>query len=218
MIELATLVTAFTTLFVIVDPIGLAPLFVAMTAGMSDSQRRKIAARALLTSAGLMLLFLLLGDAVLRFIGISVPAFRIAGGVLLFLTALDMLFERRQARRRDNAEEASDAVEAEPDHDPSIFPLALPLIVGPGAITTLILLTAEADAVGYAAIYGVALVVLATVWIASLLANPLARVLGSVGLNVVTRVLGMLLAALAVQFIIDGLHGSGFGLPFPGAE
>ncbi|PHP29566.1 MarC family protein [Limimaricola cinnabarinus] len=215
MIEIATLVTAFTTLFVIVDPIGLAPLFVAMTAEMTAAQRRKVAARALLTSAGLMLLFLLLGDAVLRFIGISVPAFRIAGGVLLFITALDMLFERRQARRRDNAE---GAVEAEPDQDPSIFPLALPLIVGPGAITTLILLTAEAGPAGYAAIYGVALAVLATVWIAFALAGPLARVLGPVGLNVVTRVLGMLLAALAVQFIIDGLHGSGFGLPFPGAN
>jgi len=204
-IEIATLVTAFTTLFVIVDPIGLAPLYVAMTAGMSPAQRRGV------TSAVLMLLFLVLGDAVLRFIGISVPAFRIAGGVLLFLTALDMLFERRQARRRDNAEEG-----AEPDQDPSIFPLALPLIVGPGAITTLILLTAEATSpLGYAAIYGVALSVLATVWIAFALADPLARVLGSVGLNVVTRVLGMLLAALAVQFIIDGLHGSGFGLPFP---
>lgn len=211
MIEIATLVTAFTTLFVIVDPIGLAPLYVAMTAGMTPAQRRGVTFRALSTSAVLMLLFLVLGDAVLRFIGISVPAFRIAGGVLLFLTALDMLFERRQARRRDNAEEG-----AEPDQDPSIFPLALPLIVGPGAITTLILLTAEASGpLGYAAIYGVALSVLATVWIAFALADPLARVLGSVGLNVVTRVLGMLLAALAVQFIIDGLHGSGFGLPFP---
>ncbi|EYD73714.1 MarC family protein [Limimaricola hongkongensis] len=214
MIEIATLVTAFTTLFVIVDPIGLAPLYVAMTAGMTPAQRRGVAFRALSTSAVLMLLFLILGDAVLRFVGISVPAFRIAGGVLLFLTALDMLFERRQARRRDNAEEGS-----EPDHDPSIFPLALPLIVGPGAITTLILLTAEATGpLGYAAIYGVALAVLATVWIAFALADPLARVLGAVGLNVVTRVLGMLLAALAVQFIIDGLHGSGFGLPFPGAD
>jgi multiple antibiotic resistance protein len=213
-IEIATLVTAFTTLFVIVDPIGLAPLFVAMTAGMTHAQRRGVAFRALATSAALMLLFLILGDAVLRFVGISVPAFRIAGGVLLFLTALDMLFERRQARRRDNAEEGN-----EDDHDPSIFPLALPLIVGPGAITTLILLTAEADGpLGYAAIYGVALTVLATVWIAFALGNPLARVLGPVGLNVVTRVLGMLLAALAVQFIIDGLHGSGFGLPFPGAN
>jgi multiple antibiotic resistance protein len=216
LLDLATLITAFTTLFVIVDPIGLAPLFVAMTAGMSAAQRRRVAARAIITSAGLMLLFLVLGDAVLRFIGISVPAFRIAGGVLLFLTALDMLFERRQARRRDNAEEAS-GPDTEPDHDPSIFPLALPLIVGPGAITTLILLTAEADVTGYAAIYGVALAVLGTVWIAFKLAGPLARVLGPVGLNVVTRVLGMLLAALAVQFIIDGLHGSGFGMPFPGA-
>ncbi len=212
MIEIATLITAFTTLFVIVDPIGLAPLFVAMTSGMTRSQRQVIAIRACLTSAVLMLLFLLLGDAVLRFIGISVPAFRTAGGVLLFLTALDMLFERRQARRRDNAEEGT-----EPDHDPSIFPLALPLIVGPGAITTLILLTGEVTGpAGYAAIYGVVLIVIFTVWIAFQMAGPLARVLGPVGLNVITRVLGMLLAALAVQFIIDGLHGSGFGVPFQG--
>ncbi len=205
MTDLSTLITAFTTLFVIIDPLGLAPLFLAMTQGQSAIQRRAIAMRACLTSAVLMLMFLLLGEALLRFIGISISAFRIAGGVLLFLTALDMLFERRQARRRDNAEGGT-----EPDHDPSIFPLALPLIVGPGAITTLILLTGEArSAIDMAAIAGVAGLNLLLVFLALLAAGPLGRALGATGLNVVTRVLGMLLAALAVQFILDGLMSSG---------
>ena len=136
------------------------------------------------------------------------PAFRIAGGVLLFLTALEMLFQKRQARRAGNAEDGA----ADPDHDPSVFPLALPLIVGPGAITTLILLTDQAGTpAGMAAIYGVVLAILAIVLVSFLAAHRIERALGRVGINVVTRVLGMLLAALAVQFILDGLVSFGFG-------
>ena len=139
MTELPALISAFTTLFIIIDAPGLVPVFIALTEGMSARQRRTIAVRACLVSAGLMGLFLVLGEAVLGFVGISMPAFRIAGGAVLFLTALDMLFERRQKRRDDNAESA------EPDHDPSVFPLALPLIVGPGLITTIILLAGRAE-------------------------------------------------------------------------
>ena len=206
MTELPALIAAFTTMFIIMDPPGLAPVFIALTQGMSAAQRRIIAIRACVVSAVLMLLFLALGEAVLGFIGISMDAFRIAGGVLLFLTALDMLFQKRQARREESAAEG----QAEHHDDPSVFPLALPLIVGPGAITTIILLAGQAEvAADFAAIAGVLLAVLTITLLAFLAAPWIERVLGKTGLNIVTRVLGMLLAALAVQFVLDGLQGFG---------
>lgn len=208
MTELPALIAAFTTMFIIMDPPGLAPVFIALTQGMTTAQRRIIAIRACVVSAGLMLLFLFLGEAVLGFIGISMDAFRIAGGILLFLTALDMLFQKRQARREENAAEG----QAEHHDDPSVFPLALPLIVGPGAITTIILLAGQAnEAVDFAAIAGVLLAVLLITLLAFLAAPAIERALGKTGLNIVTRVLGMLLAALAVQFVLDGLRGFGIG-------
>ncbi|WP_458790367.1 MarC family protein [Yoonia sp. MH D7] len=208
MTELPALIAAFTTLFIIIDPPGLAPLFVALTQGMNAALRRTVALRACLIAGALMLAFLFLGEALLDFIGISMPAFRIAGGILLFLTALEMLFQKRQARREDNAAEG----QAEHHDDPSVFPLALPLIVGPGAITTIILLAGQANtALDFAAITGVMAAVLVSVFLALLVATPLDRMLGKTGTNIVTRVLGMLLAALAVQFILDGIAQS-FGL------
>ncbi|PYE82302.1 MarC family protein [Pseudoroseicyclus aestuarii] len=204
MTDLSSLITAYTTLFVIVDPLGLVPVFIALTRGMSAARRRIIGLRACLVSAVLFGLFLVVGEKLLRFLGITFPAFRIAGGLLLFLTALDMLFERRQERRQNNAEGAED------EDDPSVFPLALPLIVGPGAITTVILLADRAHgAADFAAIALVLALILLTVFVAFLLAAPIERLLGGVGLNVVTRVLGMLLAALAIQFVLDGLLASG---------
>jgi multiple antibiotic resistance protein len=189
------------TLFVIIDPIGLAPLFVALTQGMDAGARRKVAVRACLVALGLLTLFGVAGEAVLAFLGISMPAFRIAGGVLLFLTALDMLFERRTQRRQGQAD-------ADHPEDPSVFPLAIPLIAGPGAIATMILLTGRegADLAHVLAIHGVMALVLGVVFALFLLAAPLERLLGPVGINVVTRLLGMLLAALSVQFVIDGLR------------
>jgi multiple antibiotic resistance protein len=201
--ETAFLLTAFATLFVVIDPPGLAPLFIALTRGAEAAHRRAVALRACVVAAGILTLFGLAGEAVLGFLGISMDAFRIAGGMLLFLTALDMLFERRQPRREGQ----------QPRHpeDPSVFPLATPLIAGPGAIASMILLTGQAGA-GWAGVMAVHLVMLATVCIAFvfLLASaPVERVLGRVGTNVVTRLLGMLLAALAVQFMLDGLRGAG---------
>ena len=205
MTELPTLMTAFSAMFVVIDPIGLAPLFIAMTQGMTQRDRLTIGGRACVVAIGLLLLFAFLGESLLTFIGISMPAFQIAGGVLLFLTALDMLFERRQARRQDNADDAM-----EPAHDPSIFPLAIPLIAGPGAIATMILLTSQTDsALGFGAIIGVMITVIAMVFAMFMLAGFLERLLGKTGINVVTRLLGMLLAALAVQFVLDGLRGFG---------
>ncbi len=204
--DTAFLITAFVTLFVIIDPIGMTPLFVALTRGMSPTRRRAIAIRACLTSALLLVVFAAFGEAVLRFVGISMPAFRIAGGLLLFLTALDMLFERRGQRRKGQA----DAAEEDEGDDPSIFPIAIPLIAGPGAIATVILLAGQRPGLeGLAWVIGVMLLVIALVFVMFLMAGYLERALGKVGINVVTRLLGMLLAALAVQFVLDGLRGIG---------
>ena len=202
--DTSALLTAFVTLFVVIDPVGLAPLFVALTQGADARHRRGIAVRACAIGAGILLLFGLMGETVLEFVGISMPAFRIAGGALLFLTALDMLFERRTKRRGDQAAR---------DDDPSVFPLATPLIAGPGAIATMILLTGRpgADFAWIAAVHGVMAATVALCFVFFLAAGTLERLLGPTGINVVTRLLGMLLAALSVQFILDGLGDLGLG-------
>lgn len=204
--ETAFLISAFVTLFVVIDPIGLTPIFIALTAGMTAAQRRAIAIRATVIAAGLLFLFAFLGEQVLGFIGISMPAFRIAGGILLFLTALDMLFERRTKRREDKAD-----VDDLPD--PSVFPIAIPLIAGPGAIASIILLVGQADGpVGMASVLGVMVAVLIIVFLLFLSAPVIERALGKTGIVVVTRLLGMLLAALSVQFVLDGIRGFGLAL------
>ena len=197
----ATLISAFVTLFVIIDPIGLAPMFIALTAGSDAAHRRAVALRACATGTAILLMFGLLGEAVLEFTGISMPAFRIAGGILLFLTAMDMLFERRTARRKGQKSNAD---------DPSVFPLATPLIAGPGAITTMILLTDKAPDTGAEiAVYLVMLSVVVLVLLFFLASTTIERLLGATGVNVITRLLGMLLAALSVQFVIDGFADIG---------
>lgn len=202
--DTAFLITGFVTLFVIIDPIGLTPLFVALTQGMTQKRRKNIALRSIVVAFFVLSLFALFGEAVLGFVGISMPAFRIAGGLLLFLTALDMLFQRRTKRREDQAEEE--------DHhdDPSVFPLGIPLIAGPGAIATMILLASQQPGfLGLAMTLGVMLAVLIIAFLLFMTATWLERALGKTGINVVTRLLGMLLSALAVQFVLDGLRAFG---------
>ncbi|WP_299838999.1 MarC family protein [uncultured Paracoccus sp.] len=195
-------VTAFVTLFVVIDPVGLAPMFVALTGEMSHRQRRQVGFRAVCVAFLLLTLFGLAGEQILHGIGISLPAFRIAGGILLLLTAFDMLFERRTERREGQT--------APEPQDPSVFPLAMPLLAGPGALATMILLSGQGEGWGYLAmihlIMGAVLVIALVLFE---LASGLGRVLGRTGIMVVTRLFGMLLAALSVQFIIDGLKGSG---------
>ena len=195
------LLTAFVTLFVIIDPPGLAPLFIALTQGIPRAQKRRIALRACLAGAALLTVFGLVGETLMELVGISLPAFCIAGGILLFLTALDMLFERRTKRRSDTAEGN------EAEHDPSIFPLSMPLIAGPGAIATMILLTGQQDGdpTWIISVLLVMVAVLVLVFLALLASDWLEKLLGPVGIVVVTRLLGMLLAALSVQFVIDGI-------------
>ena len=196
------IISAFVTLFVVIDPVGLAPLFIALTRDMTPQRRRRIGWCALVIAAVLLTLFGLAGESILTVIGISLPAFRIAGGMLLFLTALDMLFERRTERREGQARDD--------DNDPSVFPLATPLLAGPGALATMILLVGENPGPTHTLMIHV--VMLAVLGIAAgffALADPIARVLGRTGTMVVTRLFGMLLAALSIQFVIDGLKGSG---------
>lgn len=203
MIDSAFLITAFATLFVVIDPPGLVPLFIALTRGMSAERRRAMALRACLIASFLLLIFGLAGESILGFVGISMPAFRIAGGILLFLTALDMLFERRTQRREGQ--------QADPDHDPSVFPLATPLIAGPGAIASMILLVGESGTgwIGTVWVIGLMLGMMAVTYAFLLASPPLERMLGRTGTIVITRLLGMLLAALSVQFVIDGVKGTG---------
>jgi multiple antibiotic resistance protein len=196
-------INAFVALFVVIDPIGMVPIFIALTQGHPAPERLAIGRRSLLLAFLVLLLFGLLGEAVLGFIGISFPAFRIAGGALLFLTALDMLFERRTARRDHTAEEYERT-------DPSVFPLAIPLLAGPGAITTMILLVGQSDTpLELTGVFVVMALVLLGCAILFRAAGGLERLLGRTGTVVATRLLGMLLAALSVQFMLDGLRGAG---------
>ena len=196
--------TAFVTLFVIVDPIGLTPVFIALTGGAPGRVRRAISLRACIAAAILLSLFGLLGENLLGFVGISMPAFRIAGGILLFLTAMDMLFERRTQRREEQGDTGDHA-------DPSIFPLAMPLIAGPGSMATMILLVGQAGPgwQGVAVVHAVMIAVVGITFALFQAAGLLERALGRTGVLVVTRLLGMLLAALSVQFVIDGVRGAG---------
>lgn len=208
MIDTAFLITAFVTMFVIIDPIGLAPLFVALTQGTSDRARRAIALRATVTGMLVLLAFAAFGEALLSFVGISMPAFRVAGGILLFLTALEMLFEKRTKRRENQSDQEDDARD-----DPSVFPLAIPLISGPGAIASIILLMGQRPGIeGTIMVLGATGLVMLIVLSFFLLSGTIERALGKTGITVITRLLGMLLAALSVQFVLDGLAAFGLGL------
>jgi multiple antibiotic resistance protein len=201
-------ITAFVTLFVVIDPIGLGPLFIALTQGATATERRRIGITAVAVAAGILTVFGLAGDSVLSFLGISLAAFRISGGLLLFLIALDMVFERRTLRREQKTAEEERA----PANDPSVFPLATPLLAGPGSIATIILLagTHQGDLAGQAMVFGVLYALLLLALIGLFLGGVIERLLRRTGVLVVTRLLGMLLAALSVQFVLDGLTDYGF--------
>ncbi|PRY94961.1 multiple antibiotic resistance protein [Hasllibacter halocynthiae] len=196
-------VTAFVTLFVTIDPVGTAPLVPALTQGMTQRQRTGVAIRAAVVGAAILTLFGLTGEAVLRYLGVSLPAFRIAGGLLLFLIAVEMLFQKRTERREATAESST-------RDDPSVFPLAIPFLAGPGAVATMILLAGRADDAGE--LITLHLAMLAAVGIAIPLfmaAGLIERLLGPIGIAVLTRLLGLLVAALAVQFVLSGLLAAG---------
>ncbi|MEO0544343.1 MAG: MarC family protein [Pseudomonadota bacterium] len=197
------LVNAIVTLAVTIDPIGLAPLFLAVTAGMDRGQRREVGTRAIITSAVVLVLFALIGTAILALFGVTLGAFRVAGGLLLFWIAFEMIFERRQERHENVAERALSA-----DHIKSvaIFPLSIPLIAGPGAISAVILLSGQMPGlVGRLALIAIVLAILAITWVIFIAAERIDGLLGETGRSVLTRLLGVILSALAVQFVADGV-------------
>lgn len=199
---------AFVTLLVVLDPLGMAPIFVGLTRGRTDAYRREAAIRGTALGAAILFVFALMGQELLDALGIGFSAFRIAGGALLFLLALDMVFARPSGMRRASVREGEEAQE---EDDISVFPLAIPLIAGPGALTTMLLYTDNGDFLQVAAVMGVLLIVLLLVLFSLLLAPYVMSVFGETGANVLSRVLGVLLAALAVQFVIDGIT-QGFAL------
>ena len=196
-------VSAFVTLFVVIDPPGCAPIYASMTTGASAQQRRSMAIRAVAISAAILLLFGLWGKQLLGVLGVELYSFRIAGGIMLFMIALEMVFEKRTQRREDRAQKIRETPEVE---DVSVFPMAMPMIAGPGSITTVMLLMARAEGMQERlVVFGAMAAVLLLMLAALVSAGPLMAILGQKIEAVITRLLGVLLAALAVQFVIDGI-------------
>lgn len=199
---------SFVVLFIVVDPIGVAWMFSALTRDFEPGVRRTMAVRGVTLASAILLVFFFIGDRLLETLGIGIPAFRIAGGVLLFLLAIDMVFARQSGLRSTTI---SERAEAEQREDLSVFPLAFPLLAGPGALTTVLLMASPAEQAGagaFLAMLGVLLLVLLLALAALLVAPLLLRVLGETGANAVSRILGLVLAALAVQYVLDGLQAS----------
>lgn len=203
---IALFLSAFVTLFVVIDPPGCAPIFAGLTSAADRLQRRAMALRATLVASAILIFFALVGEKLLRTLGISMDAFRIAGGIMLFLIALEMVFEKRTERRENRAA----AVKQNPQHDDiSIFPMAIPMIAGPGSIATVMLLVSRSQGLTESAVLFAALGAVLLLTLLSLLAaGAIMRVLGPKLEAMITRVLGVILAALAVQFVIDGIKAS----------
>jgi len=196
-------VSAFVTFLVVIDPPGCAPIFAGLTSEASAAHRRAMAVRAVLVASAILLFFAVLGEDLLRALGISLSAFRIAGGLMLFLIAVDMVFEKRTERRENRAQEVSES-EVE---DISIFPMAIPMIAGPGSIASVMLLMARGHGLAADLVVLGALAATMVLTLAALLAaGPLMRLLGRRMEAMITRLLGVLLAALSVQFVLDGLR------------
>ncbi len=200
------LVSALVTILVVVDPIGLVPTFIAITHGLPQKSRRNVALRACLIAAAILAGAALAGDWLLRALSISLPAFRIAGGLLLFSIASEMVFGVRVVRQSQQAEQAVE----ERVRNIAAFPLAIPLMAGPGAITASVLLSGRSggDPVSLAALLGVIAAVMLLCFVAFELAGRIAGFLGTTATAVASRILGVLLAALAVQFVIDGVRAA----------
>jgi len=196
-------VSSLITFFVVIDPPGCAPIYAGLSASASATQKRAMAIRAVGVSAAILFVFALFGEALLKGLGISLASFRIAGGIMLFLIALEMVFEKRTERREDRAAKVASDPEAE---DVSIFPMAMPMIAGPGSIASVMLLMSRNSGLERSAVVLAAMVtILLLTLVALLAAGPIMRILGAKIEAVITRLLGVLLAALAVQFVLDGL-------------
>ena len=205
----ALFLSAFITLFVVIDPPGCAPIYAGLTKGATSAQRRNMAIRACVIAAVILLVFALFGEQLLGALHIELDSFRIAGGLMLFWIAFEMVFEKRTQRREDRAQKVAATPEVE---DVAVFPMAIPMLAGPGAIAAIMLLMNEAQGLeGTLTVLGALGAVLVITMLALMAAGPLMRLFGDKVEAAVTRVLGVLLAALAAQYVIDGLRGS-FGL------
>ncbi|MFO6446900.1 MarC family protein [Erythrobacter sp. NE805] len=201
-----TFLSAFVTLFVVIDPPGCAPIYAGLTKGASAAQARSMALRAVGIAGAILLVFALFGQELLGALHIELNSFRIAGGLMLFFIAFDMVFEKRTQRREERAEKIAQTPEIE---DVSVFPMAMPMLAGPGAIAAVMLLMNEANGLPQSLEVLAALVAVLAITAAALLAaGPLIRLAGDKVEAVITRLLGVLLAALAAQYVIDGLKGS----------
>ncbi len=197
-------VSSLITFFVVIDPPGCAPIYAGLSAAASAAQKRSMAIRAVVISTAILLVFALFGEDLLKGLGISLGSFRIAGGIMLFLIALEMVFEKRTQRREDRAQKIADDPDAD---DVSVFPMAMPMIAGPGSIASVMLLMARNDGIERTlTVLAAMMTILLLTLVALLAAGPIMRVLGQKIEAVITRLLGVLLAALAVQFVIDGLQ------------
>jgi multiple antibiotic resistance protein len=196
-------VSAFATFFVVIDPPGCAPIFASLTRDAAARERRMMAVRSVLIAAAILLFFGLFGEDLLDALGISLAAFRIAGGIMLFLIALEMVFEKRQERRENRANE----INARPEQDDiSVFPMAIPMIAGPGSIASVMLLMARSEGMDQSlVVLGALAAILLLTMLALLAAGPIMRLLGHKVEGMITRILGVILAALAAQFVIDGI-------------
>jgi multiple antibiotic resistance protein len=197
-------ISALITFFVVIDPPGCAPIFAGLTAGATPPHRRAMAVRAVVVASLILLVFAIFGEDLLRGLGIELASFRIAGGIMLFLIALEMVFERRTQKREDRAARVAATPEVE---DVSIFPMAMPMIAGPGSIASVMLLMARNDGMQRSLVVLAAMgTILLLTLLALLAAGPIMRLLGQRIEAVITRLLGVLLAALAVQFVLDGVQ------------
>ena len=198
--------SALVTFLVIIDPPGCAPIFASLTRGATPAHRRAMAIRSSLIAWAILMFFALLGRPMLHALGISLASFRIAGGIMLFFIAVDMVFERRTQRREKRAEEIERTPEIE---DISVFPMAMPMIAGPGSIASAMLWVSRAESPLYiTVVLGAITVVMLLTLITLLAAGPLMRLIGDKVEAAITRILGVILAALAAQFVIDGLKQS----------
>ena len=200
---LALYISSLITFFVVIDPPGCAPIYAGLSAGATPAHRRSMAVRAVFVASIILFVFAAFGETLLHALGISLASFRIAGGIMLFLIALEMVFEKRTERREDRAAKIAATPEVE---DVSIFPMAMPMIAGPGSIASVMLMMSRNHGVENVVVVLAALLTILLLTLAALLAaGPIMRVLGAKIEAVITRLLGVLLAALAVQFVIDGV-------------